>query len=122
MITNILKNELELMFKRKYYSIIELENAMIDYHILYNNEHIFFKCNWNDDINITEIENYVEECNKINSNSIKIYITKNDIVHKDCKIISDKSIYIILENVDKVLVEIKYKHYNNYHHQINYIK
>lgn len=122
MVTMILKKELELMFKRKYYSIIELDNEVIDYHILYNNEHIFFKCNWGDDTDIKEIEKYVEECNKINSDSTKIYINKNEIHHTDCKIIYDNSIYMILENVDKVLVEIKYKHFNNYHHQINYIK
>jgi len=122
MITMLLKKELELMFKRKYYSMIELDNEVIDYHIIYNNEHIFFKCNWTDEDDIKGIENYVEECNKINSNSTKIYINKNEIHHKDCKIVSNDSIFMILDNVDKVLVEIKYKHFNYYHHQINYIK
>ena len=121
-ITMLLKKELELMFKRKYYSMIELDNEVIDYHIIYSNEHIFFKCNWSDEDDIKEIENYVDECNKINSNSTKIYINKNEIHHKDCKIVSNNSIFMILDNVDKVLVEIKYKHFNTYHPQINYIK
>jgi hypothetical protein len=75
----------------------------IDTYLIAKNGHIFIKYNWDDvNISIKVLEEFIEDCNKINRNSLKIVINNFNIdyTNTNLKIISEKSYYKILKKLD----------------------
>jgi len=109
------------MIKEKY----NLEN--IDYYIVTKNSHIFIKYKWIDkSISMNKIDNFIEDCNKINSNSLKIVINefKIDLSNNNIKLISEKSVYQTLRKIDDAIQQyIAVVYYSNYNCvTLDYIK
>jgi len=101
-----------------------LEN--IDCYITINDAHIFIKYDWNDiKINIKVLDNFIEDCNKINSNSLKLVISefKIDYSSNHFKLISEKSLYYTLKKIDNFIQSyISLLYYSNLKYEpINYI-
>jgi hypothetical protein len=107
--------------KKKY----DLNN--IDSYVIAKNGHIFIKYNWDDtNISIKVLEEFLEDCNKINKDSLKLVInTFNiDYTNINLKIISERSFYKILKKVDESIhnyLAVLYYSKHNYVH-LDYIK
>ena len=107
--------------KKKY----DLNN--IDSYVIAKNGHIFIKYNWDDkNISIKALEEFLEDCNKINKDSLKLVInTFNiDYTNTNLKIISERSFYKILKKVDESIhnyLAVLYYSKHNYV-PLNYIK
>jgi len=109
------------MIKEKY----NLDN--IDYYIVTKNSHIFIKYKWvNEAISMNKIDNFIEDCNKINANSLKIVINefKIDLSNNNIKLISEKSVYQTLRKIDDAIQQyIAVVYYSNYNCvTLDYIK
>jgi len=109
------------MIKEKY----NLEN--IDYYIVTKNSHIFIKYKWIDkSISMNKIDNFIEDCNKIHADSLKIVINefKIDLTNNNIKLISEKSVYQTLRKIDDAIQQyIAVVHYSNYNYvTLDYIK
>jgi len=109
------------MIKEKY----NLEN--IDYYIVTKNSHIFIKYKWIDEsISMNKIDNFIEDCNKINANSLKIVVNdfKIDLSNNNIKLISEKSVYQTLRKIDDAIQQyIAVVYYSNYNCvTLDYIK
>jgi hypothetical protein len=99
----------------------------IDTYLMAKNGHIFIKYKWDDvNISIKVLEEFIEDCNKINRNSLKIVINNFNIdyTNTNLKIISEKSYYKILKKLDDSIhnyLAVLYYSKHNYVH-IDYIK
>ena len=107
--------------KEKY----SLEN--IDSYIISEDAHIFIKYKWEDKgISKKALESYIEDCNKINTNSLKIVINKFriDYSNNDIKLISEKTLYKTLKRIDDSIHDyLREIYYSNIKFPIlNYIK
>ena len=115
---NVLDNN---KIKEKY----NLDN--IDCYIITEEAHIFIKYKWFDkDISRKVLEEYLEDCNKINNKSLKLVINNFNVDYsaKDLHIISDKSFYQTLKKVDDLIHNYKKIIYfsNIQYPVLNYIK